>query len=393
MGKSLKGRECGKGICQRKGGFYSARFVDRTGKRHTKYFKMLPEAKNWMEDARYADKHDGLFIATSTTVDAWFNFWIENIVGDLAPNTLRNYRDRYTRNIKPVIGHMCLSDVKPMHCKRVLLLMDADYSGSSIKQTYITMGTLFKSAKMNDLITKHPMDGVRYTKPCRAADDIHFLTRDEQRRFLDAARGTKNYHQYAFLLETGLRTGEMIGLTWDAIDFQNRTLTVNKTLEYRHKQHFWRAGPPKTQQSYRTIPLTDRAYEILKEIKDKRPWQKESPLLSQTLEYIDRRTGAISRLVMRDLVFINWRTGEPAKNSSYDTHLYKLCDEAGIEKFCMHALRHTYATRAIECGVQPKVLQKLLGHASIKTTMDRYVHVTSESLDQAVRQFESGRVS
>lgn len=96
---------------------------------------------------------------------------------------------------------------------------------------------------------------------------------------------------------------------------------------------------------------------------------------------------------MRDLVFINWRTGEPAKNSSYDTHLYKLCDEAGIEKFCMHALRHTYATRAIECGVQPKVLQKLLGHASIKTTMDRYVHVTSESLDQAVRQFESGRVS
>ena len=56
---------------------------------------------------------------------------------------------------------------------------------------------------------------------------------------------------------------------------------------------------------------------------------------------------------MRDLVFINWRTGEPAKNSSYDTHLYKLCDEAGIERFCMHALRHTYATRAIEKG-KPK---------------------------------------
>ena len=271
--------------------------------------------------------------------------------------------------------------------------MDADYAGSTIRQAYITMGTMFKAAKMNDLIAKHPMDGVRFTKPVRATDDIKFLTRDEQRVFLETAKRSRNYNQYALILETGLRTGEMIGLTWDAIDFQNRTLTVNKTLEYRYKQHFWRAGPPKTQQSYRTIPLTDRAYEILKEIKDKRPWQKESPLLSQTLEYIDRRTGAISRLVMRDLVFINWRTGEPAKNSSYDTHLYKLCDEAGIEKFCMHALCHTYATRAIECGVQPKVLQKLLGHASIKTTMDRYVHVTSESLDQAVRQFESGRVS
>ena len=393
MGKSLRGKECGKGICQRKDGLYSARFVSSEGKRQVKCFSPLPEARNWLDDAKYADKHENIFVPPDMTVDVWFEFWIENIVGDLAPNTLRNYRERYKQNIQPIIGTMLLSDVKPMHCKKVFIQMDADYAGSTIRQAYITMGTMFKAAKMNDLIAKHPMDGVRFTKPVRATDDIKFLTRDEQRVFLETAKRSRNYNQYALILETGLRTGEMIGLTWDAIDFQNRTLTVNKTLEYRYKQHFWRAGPPKTQQSYRTIPLTDRAYEILKEIKDKRPWQKESPLLSQTLEYIDRRTGAISRLVMRDLVFINWRTGEPAKNSSYDTHLYKLCDEAGIEKFCMHALRHTYATRAIECGVQPKVLQKLLGHASIKTTMDRYVHVTSESLDQAVRQFESGRVS
>lgn len=393
MGKSLRGKECGKGICQRKDGLYSARFVSSEGKRQVKCFSSLPEARNWLDDAKYADKHENIFVPPDMTVDVWFEFWIENIVGDLAPNTLRNYRERYKQNIQPIIGTMLLSDVKPMHCKKVLLSMDADYAGSTIRQTYITMGTMFKAAKMNDLIAKHPMDGVRFTKPVRATDDIKFLTRDEQRVFLETAKRSRNYNQYALILETGLRTGEMIGLTWDAIDFEKRTLTVNKTLEFRHGEQYWRAGPPKTQQSYRTIPLTDRAYEILKEIKDKRPWQKESPLLSQTLEYIDRRTGAISRLVMRDLVFINWRTGEPAKNSSYDTHLYKLCDEAGIKHFCMHALRHTYATRAIESGVQPKVLQKLLGHASIKTTMDRYVHVTSGSLDQAVRQFESGRVS
>jgi len=392
MGKSLRGKECGKGICQRKDGLYSARFVSSEGKRQVKCFSSLPEARNWLDDAKYADKHENIFVPPDMTVDVWFEFWIENIVGDLAPNTLRNYRERYKQNIQPIIGKMLLSDVKPMHCKKVLLSMDADYAGSTIRQTYITMGTMFKAAKMNDLIAKHPMDGVRFTKPVRATDDIKFLTRDEQRVFLETAKRSHNYNQYALILETGLRTGEMIGLTWDAIDFQNRTLTVNKTLEYRHKQHFWRAGPPKTQQSYRTIPLTDRAYEILKEIKDKRPWQKESPLLSQTQEYIDRRTGAISRLVMRDLVFINWRTGEPAKNSSYDTHLYKLCDEAGIEKFCMHALRHTYATRAIESGMQPKVLQKLLGHASIKATMDRYVHVTAESLDYAIKQFQQNGV-
>lgn len=91
---------------------------------------------------------------------------------------------------------------------------------------------------------------------------------------------------------------------------------------------------------------------------------------------------------MRDLVFINYRTGEPSKHSSYDTHLYKLYDEVKIKRFCMHALRHTYATRAIESGVLPKVLQKLLGHSSIKTTMDRYAHITDDSLSNAIKQFE-----
>lgn len=364
MGKNLKGKECGKGICQRKDGLYYARFVDETGKRHEKYLPTLPEARNW----------------------------IENIVGDLAPNTLRNYRERYVHNIQPVMGKMMIANVKPMHCKKVFIQMDADYAGSTIRQAYITMGTMFKAAKMNDLIAKHPMDGVRFTEPVRATDDIKFLTRDEQRVFLETAKRSRNYNQYALILETGLRTGEMIGLTWDAIDFEKRTLTVNKTLELRHDEQYWRAGSPKTQHSYRTIPLTDRAYEILKGIWDSRPEQKESPTLDKTLEYIDRRTGVSSRLVMRDLVFINWRTGEPAKNSSYDTHLYKLCDEARIKHFCMHALRHTYATRAIESSMQPKVLQKLLGHASIKTTMDRYVHVTAESLDYAIKQFQQNGV-
>lgn len=392
MGKNNKGKECGKGIYQRKDGRYSARYYAKSGKRVEKYFDTLPQARRWLADARYEDQHDLLPVSTDMTVDTWFEFWINNLICDLSPNSIRNYRERYQFNIQPILGKMRLCDVKPMHCKAVLNRMEALYAGSTIRQTYITMGTMFRAAVMNDMLIKHPMDGVRYTKPVRAVDDIKYLTEEEQESFLETAKTSHNYRQYALLLETGLRTGEMIGLTWDSIDWKNRTLTISKSLEYRYKTRVWRAGPPKTMKSYRTIPLTDTAYQILKSCYDERESRKESDELSQILEYMDRRTGETKVLVMKDLVFFNYRTGKPNKNSSYDTHLYKLCDTAGIRRFGMHALRHTYATRAIERGVPPKVLQQLLGHASIKTTMDRYVHVTDDSMAKAVRLFEKKRV-
>ena len=390
MGKDLKGKELGAGIVQRKDKRYVARYISKiSGKRVEKYFYKVNEAKKWLAEAKYEDEHNKkCIVSTQMTVDTWFDYWIDNIVGDLAPNTIRNYKERYFFNIQPIIGKLPIADVKPLHCKMVLNKMDADYAGSTIRQTFIAMGTMFKSALMNDLIPKHPMDGVRYTKPVRAVNDIKFLTVEEQETFLKTARKSHNYNQYALILETGLRTGELIGLTWDSVDFEKRTITINKTLEYRHKQGYWRAGPPKTPSSYRTIPLTNRAYEILQSVYATKDTRKQSPALNQVLEFMDRRTGEKSSLVMKDLVFINWRTGEPAKNSSYDTHLYKLCDEATIKRFCMHALRHTYATRAIEKGMQPKVLQKLLGHNSLQTTMDRYVHVTDDSLRKGVQQFE-----
>lgn len=392
MGKNLKGKNCGKGISQKKDSSYQARFVSKNGKRYSKTFKTLPEAKRWLVESQYADQIQLIPPPKKTTVDAWFEFWINNLVQDRAPNTLRNYRERYENNIKPLIGRMNMNDVKPMHCKAILNKMENEYAGSTMRQTYITISTIFRAAMDNDVVTKIPLKGVSVNKPIKALDDIHCLTLDEQRKFLEAAKRSHNYRQYALILETGLRTGELIGLTWDCIDWEKRTLTVNKTLEFRYKSSEWRAGPTKTKQSYRTIPLTNRAFDLLAAAYMEKDSRKESPLLDQQLSYMDRRSGIKKTMCMRDLVFVNFRTGMPSKNSSYDTHLYKLCDEANIPRFCMHALRHTFATRAIERGVNPKTLQKLLGHASVKTTMDRYVHVTDDSIRNAIALFEQNDV-
>ena len=104
MVKNLKVKECGKGICQRKDGKYAARCTDKTGKRREKHFDTLPEAKNWLADTLYEEKHGILIANPDMTVDTWFEYWTENLICDLAPNTLRNYRERYKQNIQPVLG-------------------------------------------------------------------------------------------------------------------------------------------------------------------------------------------------------------------------------------------------------------------------------------------------
>ena len=137
MGKNLKGRECGKGICQRKDGKYAARFTDKNGKRHEKHFLTLPEAKNWLADAQYEEKHDLYNPSSEMTVDAWFEFWINNLIADLAPNTKRNYRERYQRNIQPVIGTMRLSTAvaSMFRCRFLQSGQTSTPSSSTLTQT------------------------------------------------------------------------------------------------------------------------------------------------------------------------------------------------------------------------------------------------------------------
>lgn len=372
MGKDLKGKELGVGISQRKDGLYTARFVSKqNGRTVQKYFNKLQDCRQWYADATFKDEHGGINASGNMSVEAWFDYWIENIKGDsIRPNTIRNYKERFVRNIKEYIGRMTLSEVKPMHCQNILNQMKNDYKSSTIYQTRMTLYCMFSDATENDIIVKNPVTkSVKYnigkeSKIARA------LTIEEQKGFLEVAKNTSNYNQFAFILQTGLRTGEMIGLRWSDIDFNNREIHIQRTAEYRYSVGEWRIGEPKSKAGYRKVPLTETAIEILKNQKEK---LKELKVIN---------------LEFSDYVFLS-RKGEPTKNSAYDSSLFKLCDKAGIERFSMHVLRHTFATRCIEANMRPKTLQVILGHSNVGITMNLYVHVTEDERQNEVKKIES----
>ena len=360
MGKDLKGKEIGAGIVQQPNGTYFARFVDKFGKRRTKRSKKLQEVKQWLADATYIDQHSDLDQATDMLVDAWFDYWIGIKKQTVRPNTVRNYSERYERNIKGVIGNKLLTDVKPIHCQKIFSDMaDEGYKTTTIYQTRIALYNMFEFARENDVLIANPCKKSLKSDMGKPSDKKEALTIDAQKKFLEAVVGYSYENQYRFVLQTGLRTGELIGLKWSDIDFENRTMKIERTMEYRYKVGEWRVGPPKSKSGYRTIPLTDEAICILENQRSKNKSLKLVPM------------------EWKDIVFLCGK-GTPVKNSTYDTGLFKYCDRVGIPRFSMHVLRHTFATRCIEGGMKPKTLQKILGHSNIGITMNLYVHITED---------------
>lgn len=360
MGKDLKGKEIGAGIVQQSNETYFARFVDKFGKRRTKRSKKLQEVKQWLADATYIDQHSDLDQATDMLVDAWFDYWIGIKKQTVRPNTVRNYSERYERNIKGVIGNKLLTDVKPIHCQKIFSDMaDEGYKTTTIYQTRIALYNMFEFARENDVLITNSCKKSLKSDMGKPSDKKEALTIDVQKKFLETVVGYSYENQYRFVLQTGLRTGELIGLKWSDIDFENRTMKIERTMEYRYKVGEWRVGPPKSKSGYRTIPLTDEAIRILENQRSKNKSLKLVPM------------------EWKNIVFL-CRKGTPVKNSTYDTGLFKYCDRVGIPRFSMHVLRHTFATRCIEGGMKPKTLQKILGHSNIGITMNLYVHITED---------------
>ncbi|MCR4691416.1 MAG: site-specific integrase, partial [Lachnospiraceae bacterium] len=300
----------------------------------------------------------------------WFeHWWTKYKVGNVKESTSDQYKKNYNNYIRDVIGDMSLVDIKPIHCQEVLNKMaQTELSTGTINIVRIMLHSIFEIAVENDMIIKNPVQSSVKQKGIDAKDKFVpniFL----QKRLIQALEKEKCYNLFALDLQTGLRVGELTSLKWSDINFEERYLTVNRTVYYSIKEHDFIETTPKTKNSIRKVPLTEEAIKILLDQKHKQKRIKKT------------------YLIFNDYVFLS-REGKPFANHHLNRRLYDVCKKLEIPQMSMHCLRHTFATRCIESGMKPKTLQRILGHANIQTTLDLYVHVTDDELFSEIKKFE-----
>ena len=331
------------------------------------YFNSQAEAVEKMRKLQSEKAIGGDSSKAVITAAEWIENWIErrpNQSKKLATATLSSYRTNYRLHIKPFIGKIPLKDLSTYQIQRMLDSIGKSRS-TFIKNYNIVHGALELAAKKK-IIFRNPCDDIVF--PDDEKKGMRVLTQEEQRRFISALNG--EYYRVMLLsyLYTGMRMGEGIPLLWSDIDLERRTIRVNKKAIVRHDFEAHSAKQEvqdkcKTKSSKRIIVITSGLSSILAEHK----------------EVMRNRAKQLGEEWSEDsLVFRNSR-GNMVYSRNLQEVLYRILDKAGIEGATMHTLRHTYATRCFEAGVDIKAISEQLGHANVKTTYNIYVHLLEDT--------------
>ncbi len=371
MGKDLKGKELGVGITQRKDGLYQGRYKDRFGKYKTIYNKKLGDLRKELAIA-VADNQLYTSVRDEIKLDDWFNRWVDVYKKkSVRPNTLREYTHIYNKNISPFFGNRNINSIVKSDIQQLIdKIADDNYKYERQNKIKVILNDMFSRAIEDDLMIRNPTKGVKL----RADKEFKAfaLTAEQQIEFLEASKGTFYDNLYNVAVNTGLRPGELFALTLDDIHFDEGYIDVNKTLVYQKylddKCKTFHIEPPKTKQSYRQVPINseclkylEKQFELKDIVKHKRPKEQNNYL------FVTSCNTPLNSQIYADSI----------KTIVKQINLTKSFDDE-FPVFSGHTLRHTFATRCFEAGVQPKVVQSYLGHATLKMTMDLYTHVTEE---------------
>ena len=397
--KKVSNNKLQKGESLRPNGTYCFRWSDEFGKRKSIYAPSLEELR-LKEDEILRRKLDGLRTITNMTINDMFDLWCDTKAG-IKDNTFQNYKYMYNTYVRPEFGRIKVVQVRKSNVKKFYNNL-IDYDNLRIHTIGNIQNILHQVLQMavdDGYIRNNPFgNALKELRLARGADAPRSkaLTKAEQERVLAYTRNHPEYFRWypilAVLLNTGMRIGECTGLRWNDIDLDKGIIDINHTLVYYShgseknpsgRKCGYEINSTKTPSSVRTIPMMEVVREAFL-------------LQKQNMEMLGYECKA-SIAGYTDFIFFN-RFGDPLNNSTVNKALRRIirdCNEEAFMKsedpdiivpmFSCHSMRHTFATRMVEEGVNLKVVQATLGHADATTTLNIYAKCTE---DLKKREFE-----
>ncbi len=315
-----------------------------------------------LRDNRFINKSD------NPTVEQWCHEWLWSYKrNSVKQKTFDQYETILRTHIIPDIGDIRLADLKTMHIQRIINKMyDSGLSHRTIEVMKIVMHAALKQAQRNKLVGENVCENV--VLPRKQPKRIRVLNEDEQTKLIAALKDNYIGRGLLFALYTGMRRGEVLALKWSDYDKNEKTISITKALSRvrtynkNGNKTMLTVTTPKTDTSIRTVPLIDKAVELLAE--HKRKQERYMELVGDY--YTDN-----------DLIFSSSR-GDYLDPGNFNRKLNKTVKKIGIPRISPHVLRHSFATRGLEAEVSLKAMQELLGHSSITVTGDIYTHILKE---------------
>lgn len=376
-------------------GLYMYRWTTGDGKRHTVYDATL-EGLREKEDKIKKDMSDGIRVGeANVTVNDVFELWKDNKKG-LKKSTKGNYIYMYEQYVKEDLGLRRIQTLRKSDVTRFYnkLIDTRGLAINTVESIHTVLHQVFQTAVDDDYIRKNLTEGVlnecklarNYEKPKR-----HALTIKEQSAFVDYLKDNAKYKHwlplFTFFLGTGCRVSEVTGLCWKDVDLKNDMIMISQGLVYydrEQKKTYHYLSLPKTNAGVRYIPLLP---EVKQALLDEKAYQEEVGLKCNA--NIDGRTDfvflnrfgnvhnpqTINRTIKRVVLAHNLEEMEKAEKQKREP-VY-------LPDFSCHNLRHTFATRFCENETNLKVIQSILGHKDIATTMDVYAEATKEKLEES----------
>lgn len=393
MGKDLKGKELGKGIRQRKDGRYEAR-LKVNGVEQQIYSNSLTEIKKEYIKMKKASEESLDYKKQGITLNEWFNEWFDTYKAPHIKSTsIYPMKSKFNNSFGKIIGDKKLVEIRNMDIQNVINQMQSEGRAvSSMRDALGRVRECMESAKNNRIITINPCFDI--TIPWeKKAIRRRFLSKEEQNLFLKIASDKWYKEMFYIMFLTGLRVGELGGLMWNDIDFEKKCIRIERSLscQYEKGVKTQRITTPKTYNSYRTIPFMGEAEEMFK-----------AQLVKQ--KALKKELGDRWRSDIPDLVFTT-TMGSPVTRYIAEKECSKIVDEMNLqeavnsvkenrkpivyEPIYPHAIRHTFCSRCFETGMNPKVVQQLMGHQHYSTTVDIYTHVTKNMFDEEIKKLES----